>query len=282
MRKSTSASSPFLLYFAFHHPHHPQFSGQSHFNQSARGSFGDSLAELDTSVGVILAALDSLGIRDNTIVFFTSDNGPSLARHSRGGCAGLLRCGKGTTWEGGMRVPATISFPSFIPSGVLEQPVSALSLLPTILALVDRNTEPVSSILAATLASEGCILFFPEAPDPKIGPYAIRCGSYKAHVYTQGSSLSDDSNMDTMCRGSAPLKKHNPPLLFNLDHDPGERWDLSSSFPSLAASLQIQLSLMAGEVTWAPSEMARGNSWLAAPCCQDLPCKPWPKCCDCK
>ena len=69
--------------------------GNKFFNQSSRGSFGDSLLELDWSVGKILDTLDQVNERENTIILFTSDNGPSIARHQRGGCAGLLKCGKG-------------------------------------------------------------------------------------------------------------------------------------------------------------------------------------------
>lgn len=175
IRSATEADQPFLLYLAYHHPHHPQFAGPAHANTSARGVFGDSLGELDTSVGVIISTLDTLGIRDNTIVVFTSDNGPSLARHEEGGCAGLLRCGKGTTWEGGVRVPAAISYPSLISPGRLTNPASFLSILPTILALVDAGSDtPISSILSSTLQAEECILFYPEAPQPAVGPYAIR------------------------------------------------------------------------------------------------------------
>jgi arylsulfatase A len=229
-----------------------------------------------------VSALDSLGLTRDTIVIFLSDNGPSLLRGARGGCAGLLRCGKGTAWEGGLRVPAAISYPALIPPGRLDQPVSARALLPTVLGLVDRPAgRPVASVLAATLAAEQCVLYWPAEPDPSIGPHAIRCGAHKAHLYTQGSALSDDSNPDAACRSSARLERHSPPLLFHLAEDPGERHDLSEEQPHLAASLAARLASMAAEVAWAPSQMARGNSWLAAPCCRALPCSPWPGCCDC-
>ena len=71
--------------------------------------------ELDWSVGSLLDTVSSLGQDDNTIVVFLSDNGPSLLRRERGGCAGLLRCGKGTTYEGGVRVPASIAWKRHLP-----------------------------------------------------------------------------------------------------------------------------------------------------------------------
>ena len=99
-------------------------------------------------------------------------------------------------------------------------------------------------------------------------PWCVRCGAYKAHVYSQGSSLSDTSNPDQWC-SDPTITHHSPPLLYHLDTDPGERWDLSSSLPGLAASLLARLEEMAARVSWAPSEMGRGNS-DPAPCCNKV------------
>ena len=88
-------------------------------------------------------------------------------------------------------------------------------------------------------------------------------------MYSQGSSLSDTDNPDQRC-SDPTIIHHSPPLLYNLDTDPGERWDLATSKPALAASLQARLEEMAARVSWATSEMARGNSDLAAPCCNKV------------
>ena len=71
------------------------------------------------------------------------------------------------------------------------------------------------------LVSRNCLLYYPDSPDPGVGAYAVRCGQYKLHVYTRGNSLSDDGNIDPWCRSSAGLTRHNPPLLYNLNNDPG-------------------------------------------------------------
>lgn len=84
---------PFFLYYASHHTHYPQFSGQSFPGHSGRGPFGDSLMELDAAVGALLTAVGDLGLLGETLVFFTADNGPETMRMSHGGCSGLLRCG---------------------------------------------------------------------------------------------------------------------------------------------------------------------------------------------
>ena len=212
--------------------------------------------ELDWSVGAILDTVDTLEERDNTIIVFTSDNGPSIARHQRGGCAGLLRCGKGTTYEGGVRVPGLISYPSIISPGVRRDVFSMLDILPNIINLVDCSTKQIEPLTR-------CLLFYPDSPQPEKGPYAIRCGAYKAHVYTSGSSARETHH-------------------YNLDTDPGERWDLSGSLPALARDLVQELDTLASSVSWATSQMERGNSKSAAPCCAKYPCQPWPACCDCQ
>lgn len=85
----------------------------------------------------------------------------------------------------------------------------------------------VDGSLESELPSRDCLLFYPESPDPSVGPYAIRCGQYKAHVYTRGNDLSDHDNPDTRCRGSAKLTHHSPPLLYNLNDDPGKNKKVS-------------------------------------------------------
>ena len=104
--KENAGKNPFFLYMAFQHTHKPQFSGKRFTNSSIRGIFGDALSELDWQVGEIIDAIKTTGISENTFVFFTSDNGSSLHMGPHGGNVGLLRCGKGTTWEGGQREPA--------------------------------------------------------------------------------------------------------------------------------------------------------------------------------
>ena len=87
-----------------------------------------------------------------------------------------------------------------------------------VLKLVDEIKSPVT---VDYLVKRNCLLYYPDSPDPRVGPYAVRCGQYKLHVYTRGNSLSDDDNIDPMCRSSARLARHHPPLLYNLNNDPG-------------------------------------------------------------
>ncbi|MEJ2163454.1 MAG: sulfatase-like hydrolase/transferase, partial [Robiginitalea sp.] len=127
---------PFFLYIPHPQPHVPLFVSDSFRGKSGRGVYGDVIMELDWSVGQVLEALEENGIRENTWVIFTSDNGPWLSYGNHAGSAGVLREGKGTSWEGGVREPCIMQFPGRLPSGTtLKAPVMAIDLLPTIAAI---------------------------------------------------------------------------------------------------------------------------------------------------
>ncbi|XP_053638454.2 arylsulfatase A isoform X3 [Cherax quadricarinatus] len=138
---AAASQQPFFLYFSFHHVHHPQFASEEFYGKSERGVFGDALDELDWAVSEVVDQLTTLGLINSTLLWFTSDNGPSLRRHERGGCAGLLRCGKGTTWEGGVRVPAFVHWPPYITPGKTSGLASTLDILPTLASLVHLDTS---------------------------------------------------------------------------------------------------------------------------------------------
>ena len=97
--------APFFIYLAHSLPHIPLYASKEFLGKSKRGLYGDVIEEIDFGVGQIIDELKKLTLDKNTIVVFTSDNGPWLAYKTHGGSAGLLRNGKGTTWEGGVRVP---------------------------------------------------------------------------------------------------------------------------------------------------------------------------------
>uniref|UniRef100_A0A0P4WP99 Sulfatase N-terminal domain-containing protein n=2 Tax=Scylla olivacea TaxID=85551 RepID=A0A0P4WP99_SCYOL len=288
---TATSGEPFFLYFPFLHIHHPQFAPEKFAGQSARGTVGDSLYELDWAVGQVVEALRHHNLLSNTLLWFSSDNGPSLSRHERGGCAGLLRCGKGTTMEGGVRVPAFVHWPTRISPGSSDGLVSAVDFLPTVASLSGLSTSgltldgvDISPLLWDPLAvsPRRYMPIYPESPTPTEGPFAVTNGTYKAHFYTKGSDLSDSSNFDPLCPGSHRLTKHDPPLLFNLHRDPGERYDLSAD--------PEKSELLRDFTAWREEHM-RGMTWdiprtqlqdpLAQPCCTSPSCTPFPKCCDC-
>jgi arylsulfatase A-like enzyme len=132
---------PFFLYFAHAMPHVPLFVSDKFEGKSERGRYGDVIMEIDWSVGQIIAKLKSLGIDEKTLVVYTSDNGPWLGYGIDGGSAGPLRDGKGSLYEGGIRVPAIMRWPKHIPAGQRTSEIAALmDLLPTFAKLA--GTKP--------------------------------------------------------------------------------------------------------------------------------------------
>ena len=127
---------PFFLYLPHTMPHTPLFASEAFRGKSKRGLYGDVVEEIDWSVGQILAALKTHHVDEHTLVVFTSDNGPWLARGKDGGSAGKLRDGKFTAFEGGMRVPCLMRWPGKVPAAaVCRELCATIDLLPTFAAL---------------------------------------------------------------------------------------------------------------------------------------------------
>jgi arylsulfatase len=128
---------PFFFYLAHSMPHVPLHVSDRYRGKSRQGLYGDVIQELDASVGDVLRALETNGLERNTLVIFTTDNGPWLSYGDHAGTAGPLREGKGTCWEGGVRVPCIMRWPGKIPAGTTcEAMVMTIDLLPTIARLV--------------------------------------------------------------------------------------------------------------------------------------------------
>ena len=122
---------PFFLYLAHTMPHMPLFRSEAFTDRSVAGVYGDVIEEIDWTVGQVVGALDRLGLSSNTLVVFTSDNGPWTSFETHGGSAGPLRHGKGTTFEGGMRVPGIFWWPGTIAPGVTREIGSGMDLFTT-------------------------------------------------------------------------------------------------------------------------------------------------------
>ncbi len=216
---------PFFLYFAHTFPHVPVFASEAFRGKSRRGIYGDTVEEMDWSVGEVLRALKENGVAENTLVIFTSDNGPWLTMGAQGGSAGLLRDGKGGTWEGGMRVPAIFWWPGRIRTAVTSEVAHTMDLFPTVLALAGvafPKDRMVDGVDLAGLMFEGEELgeraFFYYRGERLS---ACRLGNYKAHFVTQPGF------------GPGETVRHEPPLLFDLAVDPGERFDVAAEHPEV-------------------------------------------------
>lgn len=127
-----SKDRPFFLYLAHSMPHVPLFAGKGFQGKSKNGTFADVIEEIDASTGAILSTLDRTGRTADTIVIFTSDNGPWLSYGNHAGSAGPLREGKGTVWEGGVRVPCIMRWPGKITPGTRSNAMAmTIDMLPT-------------------------------------------------------------------------------------------------------------------------------------------------------
>lgn len=135
-----NSARPFFLYVPHSMPHVPIFASARFAGRSRRGLYADVVEEIDDSVGQILAALARLGLERDTLVMFASDNGPWLSYGDHGGSAGPLRAGKGTAFEGGVRVPFVARWPGRIPAGRVEhEPAMTIDLLPTLARLAGAS-----------------------------------------------------------------------------------------------------------------------------------------------
>jgi arylsulfatase A len=231
----TNKGRPFFLYLAHTMPHVPLFASPEFRGKSLRGIYGDVVEELDWSVGEILQTLRAEGLAESTLVVFTSDNGPWLTQGAQGGSAGLLRDGKGSTWEGGMRVPGVMWMPGRIRPGVTSQPASTLDLYPTALALAGVSPPADVVLDGRNLAP---LLFAGESLPMRPFIYyrgdqifACRLGHWKAHFRTQTGY------------GQPQPDPHEPPLLFHLPHDPSERFNVAADHPDVLADIQAAVDL---------------------------------------
>eukprot|EP00118_Oscarella_pearsei_P008314 m.42047 g.42047 ORF g.42047 m.42047 type:complete len:497 (+) comp33327_c0_seq1:144-1634(+) len=279
---------PFFFYFASHHTHRPQFASTSFRNTTLRGLFGDSLAELDYSVGQVLDHLVSLELQRKTLVIFTSDNGPELKDNEMGGEQGPLKCGKGTTYEGGVREPAIFWWPSVIRAGRISRAIgSTLDLFPTALALAGGqlpSDRPIDGYDLSKILTEETI----DSPRKTMfyysGKYlmAVRRGQYKVHFFTMGSHCLPTYH-DEDCWTQTKLKYHDPPLLFDVNTDPKERDSLNTLLPVYQSIIQGIFNETAEHnktMTFGPPMIGGKPDKDVFPCCSPS-CSPRPTCCAC-
>jgi arylsulfatase A-like enzyme len=223
-------AKPFFLYLAHPMPHVPLARSAHFVGHSEAGVYGDVVEELDSEIGRILATLRRLKIEQETLVVFTSDNGPWLPFGSHGGSAGPFRSGKATTWEGGLRVPAIFWWPGQVKPGLVTGIGSNMDIFTTVANFAGAplpGGRPIDGLdLGPTLLGKG-------ASPRRIMHYyadselrAIRKGSFKAHFVTSGAWDDGETRAE-----------HDPPLLFNLAADPGEKENVSADHPAVVAEL---------------------------------------------
>ena len=214
------ADEPFFVYVPHAMPHIPIYASEAFAGRSPRGTYGDVIEEIDWSVGEVLDALERHGVGDETLVIFTTDNGPWLPFKERGGSAGLLAGGKGGNLEGGQRVPFVARYPARIPAGLVQRAVATtMDLLPTIAGLAGVTLDddrPIDGhdIMPLLEGLEGV-----ESPTASFLYYTAR------------------GELAGIRRGRWKLLLE-PGTLHDVESDVGEQWNRADRHPELVAELR--------------------------------------------
>ena len=238
----SNIDKPFFLYLPHTMPHVPIAVSEKFLGKSKQGLYGDLMMELDWSVGEIIKTLKKNNILENTLVIFTSDNGPWLNFGNHAGSTGGLREGKGTSFEGGQRVPTVMMWPNVIPKGkIANQLSSTIDLLPTITNIVD-GTLPQHKIDGVDIIeilegkeSEPRDHFFYYYGKNNLE--AVRKGKWK--LLLPHSSRSYKGVLPKNDGHPGPYKRIETGLeLYNLRRDPGEEYDVIKLYPEIAEELK--------------------------------------------
>lgn len=224
----THTTAPFFIYLTPAMPHVPLFSSADFQGKSARGLYGDVVEEIDWNMGRLLKHLKDKKLSENTIVIFSSDNGPWLSQKENGGSAGELRAGKFTNFEGGVRVPAILYWQKTIPAGQVKHDlVSSLDFFPT-LAGFAKATLPkvvldgldIGQYLQTPDQSLERAIFY----SGKTAIGGVRQGNWK-YIRQGGMSLNDESLNSTA-------------YLFDLSADISEKNNVIDKFPEKVKALE--------------------------------------------
>ncbi len=235
----TSADNPFFMYLAFSYPHDPARASARFLGKTRFGDSGDAIAEIDWSVGEVMAAVERRGLTSDTLIFFTSDHGPWYQ-----GCPGLLRGRKATTFEGGFRVPLIVKWPGKIaPGRVTNSWYSSLDILPTLSAVCDlpHPTKPLDGIDISAVFSGNeksparkPLLYFSAMGNHGLDLHCIRDQQWKLRVAQgiEGEIYLNDRT--TAAKSSSWLRR---PELYDLVEDPAESYDVAKLHPEIVADL---------------------------------------------
>jgi len=238
-----SKDSPFFLYFAHSFPHQPLYASEKFAGKSKAGKFGDAVEEIDWSVGEILKTLQKQKIEQNTLIIFTSDNGPWYE-----GSTGSFRGRKGQSYEGGFRVPFIAKWPEHIrPGTVSSETAINLDIFPTLLALAGIE-QPSDRIIDGKNIDGLLSGRNPKSPHDAVYFYhydqleGIRYGKWK--YFRKLNRYVWPVPLDAEWLSGKMGKKqlgNRAPLLYDLSIDPGENYNAINTYPDIAEKLHGML-----------------------------------------
>lgn len=242
----------FFVYLAHSMPHVPIYVSKDGDGKTGQGLYADVIAEIDRGVGRILKALDETGTAANTLVMFASDNGPWLSYGDHAGSALPLREGKGTTFEGGVRVPFVARWPKKIPAGsVVTEPAMTVDILPTVMKIVSPDWKPSTERpidgqdIRPLLFGDTSI----KTPHEALYFYwgnelqAVRVGDWKLHFPHDYRSIEGQP----LATGGKPVAyktKRTGVELYNLRKDIGEKTNLAEGEPAIVELLKQKADAM--------------------------------------
>jgi arylsulfatase A len=254
-------SKPFFLYTCFHEPHEPistdsKFTSNFPSDDPSFTAFYGNISQMDDAFGRLMRALDERGLRNNTLVWFTSDNGPALTAIHPHGSAGPLRDKKNSLWEGGIRVPGIIRWPEKAKAGMItDEPVSGVDFLPTVCAAADIALPPNRSFDGTDILPvlEGRSIerskplywqFNGSLGEPKV---ALRQGDWKL-LATLDPSSPRLRNLNELSEREIKTAELDRFMLYNLRDDIGEQHDLARQEPDKLQALRTQMEVIYREV----------------------------------
>jgi len=253
IERMATANKKFFLYWAPDSTHAPVYSSVEFKGKSIRGPYGDAVLELDDAVGKIVDLVKKLKIDENTIIFFTSDNGAACVDSAfQDGSNGPFLCAKQTTFEGGVRVPGIVWGPSFVkPNQVSDQPLSLMDIFTTSIKLAkasvptDRAIDGVdlTKLLNGVTDKVNRTIFHYRGNEL----FAVRHGIYKAHYWTWTNSLDEFKRGITFCRGQyvesvtthEQVNRTSSPILFHLGRDPGEKHPMNPTTSEYKLAMKL-------------------------------------------
>lgn len=233
---------PFFVYLPHSMPHVPLYVSDKFKGRSKRGLYGDVIMEIDWSVGEILRTLDRLGLDDNTLVIFTSDNGPWLSYGNHAGSALPLREGKGTMFDGGCREPFIARWPGRIPAGTVCSEVAAtIDLLPTLAGLAGAplpdhriDGKDIWPLLSNPKNAKSPHEYYAMYYGREL--QAVRSGEWKLHFPHSYRSLRGEPGRDGL--PGPYIQKRTELELYNLQTDIGESRNVAADHPEIVKRLQ--------------------------------------------
>lgn len=256
---------PFFLYMPYSMPHVPLFASRKWTGRTGKGIYADVIAEIDDSIGQILARVKQLGLTDDTLVIFTSDNGPWLSYGEHAGSRGELREGKGTSWEGGIRVPMIASWPGVIPKGmVTTQPAMTIDIFPTLRRIV--GAAPGKNAIDGYDIGENLAAGDTAGADERVywtyyntnELQAVRKGRWKLILPHTYRTLMNQP----VAKGGKPVSYTNvktPLALYDIYTDPAETLDMSAKRPVVLRAMLAEAERARVELGDTLTGKARGR-----------------------